>query len=98
MVPFPSRSSARKASSDMTIVHAMRSATPSPLRSKLTPRAASVSLNPLPSVSTNIGDPCCTHEHVVQLGTYPIGQSLRSQSAHHRVSHIQYVIPLPGSV
>src|SRR5438552_4046576 len=57
MVPLPLRSSTRKASSEPTAVHAICSAVPSASRSKFTPPAAFVRLNPLPETSIRIGLP-----------------------------------------
>ena len=57
IVPFPFRSNARNASSDLGAVQAVRSVVPSLLRSNSTPPLGSVRSNPLPSISIRTGLP-----------------------------------------
>src|SRR5437870_3353111 len=77
-VPFPLRSSTRKASSEPAAVQARRSAVPLLLMSKLTPRAASVRLNSLPRISMSIG----LSQQVLQLGSQVLVSPLPHKSKH----------------
>src|SRR6266404_1161850 len=64
-VPFPFLCSTRKASSEPAAVQSSRSVVPLVLMSKLTPRTASVRLNPLPSTSMRMG----LSQQLLQLGS-----------------------------
>src|SRR5215216_31982 len=73
-VPLPLRSKANHASSDPEAVHDQALGMPLPSKSKLTPPFLSVRLNPLPIISTRIGDPTNSQQQVPMFATYPDGQ------------------------
>src|SRR5438477_9862620 len=74
ITPLPLRSSASQASSEFTDVHETRSLRPSPLRSNITPPAASVRLKPSPLMSTSTGIPFQQQPESLETLPYPGGQ------------------------
>src|SRR6185295_6868353 len=67
ILPLPFLSRAKNASSEFIAVHAIGSAKPLELRSKLVPCCGSVKSNPLPEMSMRMGLELQTHMHHILL-------------------------------